>query len=157
MNFKVKILLANERPVDFSHELQRVKKVLVITPSGEELSDVFQNFLKKIVEVFSGSRVSTFDKMCLRKEDLSWLGLPNERYLKIFKDETFDLVVDLNTKQDNACSYLAALSGAPMRLNLDSGKNDFIYNLHIKSSTEKKIEERLNSIISYFKFLVIKK
>lgn len=151
------MFLGNERPLVFSSEMQRVKKILVITPFGEELSDTFQNFLKKVVTVFNGSRVSTFDKSSLRKEDFSWLGLPNEQYLKIFKDEHFDLVVDLNTTQDNACSYLAALSGAPMRLNLDSGKNDFIYNLHIKSSDGKNISERLDSIISYFKFLKDKK
>jgi len=151
------MLSSQKLAYDFSEELTKVKSILVILPAKEEYGEPVQDFLKQLNLVFPKSRVSTFVKSTLRKEDLSWLGLPNERYLKIFKDERFDLVVDLNTKQDNACSYLAALSGAPMRLNLDSGKNDFIYNLHIKSSTEKKIEERLNSIISYFKFLVIKK
>lgn len=153
LNFRIKMLASQERAFDFSSELIKVKKVLVILPSQNEYTEPIQGFVKKLNDVFPKAGISTFVRSSLRNEDISWLGVPNEQYLKIIRDEQFDLVVDANNEQDKVCSYLCALSGAPMRLNLAAGEYDLIYNLHFRSPPEKNLEERLTNIISYFEFL----
>jgi len=153
LNFRIKMLVSQERAYDFSSELNNVKKVLVILPALNEYTEPNQAFVNKLNKVFPDASISTFVSSTLRKDDMSWLGVPNEHYLKIIREEQFDLVVDVNHKQDKVCSYLCALSGAPMRLNLASGEYDSIYNLHFRSSSDKKIEERLVNIVSYFEFL----
>ena len=86
---------------------------------------------------------------------MNWLGVPNDSYLKVIRDEQFDLVVDINTKQDKISSYLCALSGAPMRVNLTSGDFDHLYNLHFRiKDIHKSIDERLQNMISYLEFLL---
>jgi hypothetical protein len=153
LNFRLKILQGQERIYDFSSELKKVEKILVILPSTEEYTSTMQNFVKRLAEIFEKARVSTFISSSLRKTDISWLGVPNEQYLKIIRDEHFDLVVDVNINQDRICAYICALSGAPMRLNLASGEYDFVYNLQFRANLQKQLDEQLNNIISYFIFL----
>jgi Family of unknown function (DUF6913) len=153
LNFRLKMLAGQERAYDFSSELKKVGKALVILPAQNEFTEPVQVFIKRLMDIFPKARISTFVSSTLRKEDLSWLGVPSDKYLKIIRDELFDLVVDVNIEQDKVCSYLCALSGAPMRLNLASGDYDSIYNLHFRTSPEKKFEERLTNIVSYLEFL----
>ena len=154
VNFRLKLLQGHERVYDFSTELKKVHKILVILPSDQEYSPTMQGFIKKLSEKFNRAHVSTFVSSSLRKSDIGWLGLPNEQYLKIIRDEQFDFVVDVNPQQDRICTYLCALSGAPMRLNLTSGNYDNVYNLHFRSMENKNIDERLNNILSYLSFLM---
>ncbi|MCB0281788.1 MAG: hypothetical protein H6627_06245 [Calditrichae bacterium] len=153
LNFRLKMIARQERAYNFSEELKKVRKILVILPSDQEYSQPIQEFVQKLGAKFSKARVSTFVNSTLRKSDLSWMGLPNEQYLKIIRDESFDLVVDANTEQDQICTYLCALSGAPMRLNVSSGMYDSIYNLHFRSSSAKNINEKLDNVIAYLTFL----
>jgi hypothetical protein len=153
LDFRLKKLHEKENIYNFSHELKKVKKILVILPSKDEYTETIQSFVKRLTEIFEKARVSTFVDSSLRKTDISWLGVPNEQYLKSIQDEQFDLVIDINIVQDRICAYLCALSGASMRLNLASGEYDFIYNLQFRADPQKKLNEQLNNIISYFVFL----
>jgi len=146
-----------DRTYDFSEQLGKTEKILIIIPSGNEYSETIQNFIKQIGHVFKNAKVSTFVNSSLRKNDFNWLGVPNDKYLRVVRDEQFDLVVDINTKQDKVSSYLCALSGAPMRINLASGDFDHLYNLHFRiKDISKSIEERLQNMISYLEFLISK-
>lgn len=147
------MILKQERSYNFAEELNKTEKILVILPAGDEYSEPMQNFVRKIGKIFEKARVSTFVKSSLRKNDLSWLGVPNDHYLKVIQDEQFDLVVDVNLRQDKISSYLCALSGAPMRVNLVSGKFDDLYNLHFRVNDNKSLEERMQNILSYLDFL----
>lgn len=152
---RLKIILQQDRTYDFAEELSKTEKVLIIMPAGKEYSEPMQGFIQQIGHVFTNSRVSTFVTSSLRKNDLSWLGVPNDHYLKGIRDELFDLVIDINLKQDKISSYLCALSGAPMRINLATGQYDHVYNLHFRmKDNNKTIEERLKNIISYLRFLI---
>jgi len=154
INFRLKMISRQDTTYNFSEQLSKTEKILIILPSGSEYSETMQNFIKKMGEVFRKARVSTFVNSSLRKNDLNWLGVPNEHYLKIIRDEQFDLVVDINTKQDKISSYLCALSGAPLRVNLASGDFDHLYNLHFRmKDIGKSIDERLQNMISYLDFL----
>ena len=156
INIRLKMISQQDRTYDFSHQLNKTEKILIIIPAGNEYSETMQSFIKQIGHTFNNARVSTFVNSSLRKNDLNWLGVPNDKYLKVIRDELFDLVVDVNLKQDKISSYLCALSGAPMRINLSSGDFDHLYNLHFraKDANSKSLEERLYNIISYLDFLI---
>lgn len=157
LNFRLKKIQDHENIYNFSSELKAVKKILVILPLDNEYTETIQTFVARLTEIFTNARVSTFVSSSLRKADLSWLGVPNEEYLKSIREERFDLVVDINIIQNLICAYLCALSGASLRLNLASGEYDFIYNLQFRADRQKKLNEQLNNIISYFIFLKNKK
>ena len=155
INFRLKMISKQDLAYDFSEQLGKTEKILVILPPDSEYSETMQNFVTRISQLFKKARVSTFVNSTLRKNDLNWLGVPNDQYLKIIRDEQFDLVVDINTRQDKISSYLCALSGAPMRINLASGEFDHLYNLHFRiKDISKTIEQRLLNIISYLEFLL---
>lgn len=153
LNYKLKNLYKNERAYDFAFELKKVEKVLVILPPNEEYSTKMQNFIKQIGTLFPKARVSTFVTSSLRKEDMSWLNVPNEKYLKVIRDEQFDLVLDMNLKQETVASYLCALSGAPMRINLASGAYDGVYNMHFRTKQTENIDNQLKNIHAYLQHL----
>ncbi len=157
IKLRLKILSGKNEPYDFSHELSKTRKILVIISSGHEYSESFQLFISRLSELFSKSRVSTFVKSSLRKSDLNWFGLPNEKYLKIIREENFDLILDLNIQQDDLSAFLCAFSGAPLRLNLSSGIYDDIYNLHFRPSDENSIEKKLENVLSYLKYFTKQK
>ena len=155
INFRLKVISKQDRAYDFSEQLAKTKNILIIIPAGNEYSELMQSFTQRIGRLFKVARVSTFVNSSLRKEDLNWLGVPNEKYLRIIRDEQFDLVLDINTKQDTISSYLCALSGAPMRINLTSGEFDHLYNLHFRvKDASKSTDERLQNIVSYLEFLL---
>ena len=157
INIRLKMISQQDRTYDFSVQLGKTEKILIIIPSGNEYSVTIQNFIKQIGQIFKKAKVSTFVNSSLRKNDLNWLGVPNDQYLKVIRDEQFDLVVDLNTKQDKISSYLCALSGAAMRINLASGDFDHLYNLHFRiKDLSSSIEEQLQNMISYLDFLINK-
>lgn len=153
LNLRLKMLERQERAYDFAAELKKVQKCLVILPDQNETDGSNQDFLKRLTHIFPQARISTFVSSSLRKEDINWLGVPNEKYLKTIRDEHFDLVVDLNPVQDKIAVYLSALSNAPMRLNLASGAYDKVYNLHFRTSEDKKTAQRLENIGTYIEFL----
>lgn len=153
VNFRLKMFHKYELTYDFFKEVNEVKKILIILPANDEYKEHMQQFIKDVSQTFNKSSVSTFARSTLRKTDLSWFGVPNEKYLKIIREEGFDLVIDANINQDKLCSYLSALSGAQLRLNLSSGNYDHIYNLHFRSDQQKPVPNRLQNIVAYFEHL----
>ncbi|MGD9900734.1 MAG: hypothetical protein AB7T22_16535 [Calditrichaceae bacterium] len=153
LEFRFRKINNSEELYDFPKMIQNVKHIFVILSAGRDLEKENQEFLSSLYKVFGDVRISTFERSTLRKEDMNRLGVPNDQYLKNIQDEKFDLVIDLNVKQDKICSYLTALSGAPMRMNLISGRYDHIYNLHIRGGREVTPTYQFGNILTYLKSL----
>ena len=151
LDIRLKLVRNNNALFNFPEKIKTIKNVLIIKPSDSSLESHMHHFTSELYSIFGEVKVSTFERNSLRKSDKNWLGVPNEKYLKNFQDEEFDLVIDLNTKQDKICFYLCALSGAPMRMNLTSGKYDHLYNLHIRTNQSKSLPEQLENILNYLK------
>ena len=143
-------LLKEKNPVtNFMQEMNHVKKILIILPVRVQASQAVQVFINKMNSTFSASEISTFETSMLRKRDVNWLGIPNSAFLNNIREEKFDLLIDLNSEQDNVCTYLGALSDAPMRIHLSEGKYDKIYNLQIRTDTEAPLSTRFDTLIIY--------
>lgn len=133
MDWRLRWFKQENSSLVFPDALRKVKNILLITPSDHpELEEEIHLFASGLYKIFTNAQVSTFDRATFRPADGNWFGLPNEGYLDNFRQAKFDLVIDLNMKQDRLCTYIGALCGAPLRMNLVEGAYDHIYNFHIR-------------------------
>ena len=152
MDFRLKWYKSENQALEFPTTIQSVKKILLIAPTDhQELEAQVHDFASGLYTVFKLAQVSTFERSSFRPADGNWFGLPKEEYLDNFRQENFDLVIDLNLEQDRLCTYICALSGAGLRLNLSEGKYDHIYNFHIRTDKTQEIETRLQKVLQYFR------
>jgi hypothetical protein len=134
---------------DYSQQLREAKKILIILPVIHQNVQVEHDFKSNLSKAFANSSISTFGITSLRKSDMNWLGVPGKEYLKNIQDEGFDLLIDLNEEQDRICSYLSALSNAPMRIHFSQGKFDKIYNLQIRTDLNAPLAEKIQTLYNY--------
>ncbi len=152
MDFKLKRFKDPSEPAVFPEALRTVKQVLLITPADHpELEGEIQAFASGLYTIFKQVQVSTFDRSSFRPADGNWFGLPNESYLDNFRQEKFDLVIDLNIQQDRLCTYICALINAPLRMNLCSGDYDHIYNFHIRTNKMQPDVRKLEKMLANLK------
>jgi len=142
--------------IHFIDLLQTVKKILIILPLNKNEENIARQHLPKLHDLFSGSHISTLDMSSLQRNDTNWLGIPNNQYLANIKNENFDLLIDLNSNHERICTYLGALTEAPLRLHLSEGKFNKIYNLQIRTDDKAPITTRYHNLINYL-FLMRKK
>jgi len=137
----------------FPELVKKVKRILVLLPSSASLESGSNIFISRLYDLFGDVQVSTFNRTSLRETDVNWYGLPNDQYLQNIRSEKFDLVIDLNSAPDYICSYLVALSGARLRLNLTSSNYDEVYNLHFRSDRKQNSQEMARNILEQLKKL----
>ncbi len=155
MDLRLKWFKQDETSVVLPEALQKVKNILLITPADHpELEEEIHTFASGLYEIFRQVQVSTFDRSSFRPADGNWFGLPKEEYLDNFRQGKFDFVIDLNIQQDRLCTYICALSGAPLRMNLCSGEYDHIYNFHIRTNKMQPDVRRLEkTLLNLQKFM----
>ncbi|RMH63754.1 MAG: hypothetical protein D6677_06430 [Calditrichaeota bacterium] len=146
IRIRLKLMQSGARAYNFHDEIRKVRNILVILPANQAYEGAYQKFLHELNAVFPGASISTFEKSNLRKNDLNRLGLPNDTYLKLIRDSMPDMVIDLNEPQDKVCSYITALSGAPVRVNLARGEWDDVYNLYFRQTNDLPLEKKLSVI-----------
>ncbi|HES60216.1 MAG: hypothetical protein JW956_10270 [Calditrichaceae bacterium] len=148
LNFRLNYFKSNEDLCDYPAKIGTIKKVLLILPAECKDKTEYRDFINGLNQVFQKAKISTFQIKDLRLHEQNWLGVPNERYLDELRSQNFDLIIDLNIRPDKICAYICALSEAPVRINLVSGKYDHVYNLYFRSEQEKSIDERYQLILS---------
>ncbi len=156
LNWRLNRLKSGETPQNFKETLRNVKHILVIIPPTMSMETIMPRFIPHLYQVFGDDiRISTFEKNTFRKEDSTWLGLPKDEYLDIFRSEQIDLIIDLNEEEDAFCTYVCALINAPVKVNLaEGGAYDHIYNLHIRTALSKRLDDKLATMAEYFKKLM---
>lgn len=153
LDFRLNFLKSTEVLCDYPVKIDTIKKILLILPADCKDKTEFREFIAGLNEIFSKAKVSTFQNKDLRLHEQNWLGVPNERYLSELRSQDFGLIIDLNLQPDKICAYICALSEAPVRINLISGKYDHVYNLYFRSDQEKSLEDRYKLILSSLKNL----
>ena len=134
---------------DYSRLLSEAKKILIILPVIHKNVQLENDFKSNLADAFPKSSISTFGITSLRKSDMNWLGVPGKEYLKNIREEEFDLLIDLNEYQDRVCSYLSALSQAPMMIHFSEGKFDKIYNLQIRTEFNVPLNVKIQTLFNY--------
>jgi len=134
---------------DYSRQLSEAKKILIILPVIYQNVQLINDFKSNLADAYPKSSISTFGITSLRKSDMNWLGVPGKEYLIRLREEKFDLLIDLNEQQDRVCTYLSALSNAPMRIHFSEGKFDRIYNLQIRTEITAPLNVKIQTLINY--------
>ena len=134
---------------DYSRQLNEVKKILIILPVIHQNVQLENDFKSNLADAYPKSSISTFGVTSLRKSDMNWLGVPGKEYLNNIREEDFDLLIDLNEHQDRVCTYLSALSNAPMRIHYSEGKFDKIYNLQIRTEITAPLNVKVQTLFKY--------
>ena len=156
LNFRLNYFKSSEGLCDYPAKIDTIKKILLILSTDCKDKIKYRDFIAGLNEIFSEANVSTFQIKDLRLHEQNWLGVPNGRYLSELRSQAFDLIIDLNLQSDKICAYICALSEAPVRINLISGKYDHVYNLYFRSNREKSGEERYNLILDNLMKLKLK-
>lgn len=146
-----RFFLAKQRNeiTDYSLQLSEAKKILIILPVIHQNVQLVNDFKSNLALAFPKSSISTFGITSLRKSDMNWLGVPGKEYLHKIREEEFDLLIDLNEQQDRICTYLSALSSAPMRIHFSEGKFDKIYNLQIRTDISTPLTVKVQTLYNY--------
>jgi hypothetical protein len=153
LDLKLKMLKDENLLCSFPEDIKKIKRVYII-PDMDEIDDHnLQNFQNSLRKLFPNVRITLFQKKKLTVSNQNTIGAPNKAYLGRIKEDAYDLLIDLNLVQNKICSFIAANSGAPIRLNLASGDYDHVYNLHFRTGESKSTEERYNNILNYLKSL----
>ena len=134
---------------DYSLQLSEAKKILIILPVIHQNVQLINDFISNLALAFPNTSISTFGITSLRKSDMNWLGVPGKEYLNKIREEEFDLLIDLNEEQDRICTYLSALSSAPMRIHFSEGKFDRIYNLQIRTDISTPLTVKVQTLYNY--------
>lgn len=151
MDLRLRWFKEEDLSVELPGAVRRIKNILLISSGQKEFEEDVHNFATGLYEIFDTVQVSTFERPSFRPEDGNWFGLPLSAYLDNFRQEHFDLVLDLNPEQDRLCTYICALSGAALRMNLTSGKYDHIYNFHIRTNAAQPMKQRLQRVLDFLK------
>jgi hypothetical protein len=155
LNLRLNYFKNDDELCDYPANINKIKKILLIFPADRKDKTEYRAFISALNEIFSKAKVSTFQIKDLRLHEQNWFGVPNERYLDELRSEGFDMIIDLNEQPDKICAYICALSRAPVRINLTSGKYDHVYNLYFRSGENKPVTERYNLILDNLKKLKI--
>lgn len=149
--FRMRRFKESKNQQNFKKDIQSVKNVLLVLPAVADKPTAIQNFKAELYKIFGDVKLSSFEKQSLRKSDCNWLGVPNETYIRNFQDHDFDLAIDLNLEPDILSTFLTVTSGAALRINIFSGSLDEMYNLHVRTSGQKTMIERMNTTLDYLR------
>jgi hypothetical protein len=141
---------------NFPEKLASVKKILLVVPLNSDFKtyDSIHKFKLNLNKIYPRVKISTFERVTLQKKDCDKFGMPADIFMQNFKNEKFDMVVDLSLEPDSLSAYFSAFCGAPIRINLTKGNYDHIYNLHFNSEAQLAMEAKLNHMIHQIKMFV---
>ncbi|MFQ5824053.1 MAG: hypothetical protein ACE5JB_08365 [bacterium] len=109
-------------------------KITVITKL--ETVDLIQNRLKVNILPYSS-------------KDFNFLGLPKSSINRHFNNLSYDLALDFNLGLDLLCITLFQLSGAPLKVCIDSKEKAHLYNFRIRVNAAESLEKKYNVMIKY--------
>ncbi len=152
MDLRLKWFKSGENELELPASIQNVRHILLITPEDHpELELALEQFASALYKIFDNVQVSTFERSSFRPQDGNWFGLPKEEYLENFRQEKIDLVIDLNLEPDRLCTYISALSGAPLRMNLIPGAYEHVYNVQIRTHELGNAEYKMDKMLDYLR------
>jgi hypothetical protein len=137
--------------LDLPAAASMIKKVLVFLPKDLPLLEEANLFTQKLRETYNSWTVDIFDVDKLKKEDYNRLKAPNNKIVENLKDGNYELVIDLNKRFNLASAYLAVMTGASYRVNLDPDGSSF-YNIQytISGNNNSNYDHLLSHLLKLF-------
>jgi ADP-heptose:LPS heptosyltransferase len=91
-----------------------------------------------------GARIVCFDS-----DQKDWIGFPKDTMCRTAKSLAADVVVDLTPGFSPYTAALAAATGAPLRISLDTEQKDNFYNFFVTHEEGKSLAERYEILLRY--------
>jgi hypothetical protein len=112
----------------------------------------------KAIGYFSGGETPafTFSKLeydFFSKKDLNWYFKPNDKFVRNFIDEEYDILIDLNIHDHFAMTYVSATSRARFKVGQYKKENERIFDLMIEGTEEKGLKYYLRQVDTYLQML----
>lgn len=85
----------------------------------------------------------------VRRDDLSFFGIPKKNFCKTFNDRGFDLVVDLSPKFEPLAAYFCLSSKAPLRVGFAGPLVDQVYNYQVSPRSDRLGIDRYRVLARY--------
>jgi len=89
------------------------------------------------------------EMITVRREDLSFFGIPRKNFCKNFYDRGFDLVVDLSPRFEPLAAYFCLSSKAPLRLGFAGPLVDQVYNFQVSPRSDRLGIDRYRVLARY--------
>lgn len=140
--------------MNFPIRANTIEKVLVILPRKLELLDTADKFIQGLREAYPNWRVELFDIDKLSKTDLNRVRLPRQEIVDKLRDARYHFVLDLNDHADQLAAYIALMTEARYRLQLQSD-GSFYYNIAYQPHVDGK-RIFYESLLEYLRKLFIR-
>ncbi len=85
----------------------------------------------------------------VRREDLSFLGIPRKNFCRTFREKGFDVVVDLSPKFEPLAAYFCLSTGAPLRVGFAGVDVDKVYNYQVSPRSDRLGIDRYRVLARY--------
>jgi len=164
--FKLRMLSRNCRaePISLPGDLAAVRTVLVCLPPGQRELTMIKMLLPDLSRIFANAEIyimaspgsSVYDIfprkgyriMTPSSDHINWCGLASKKYIKMLKENHYDLILDLNLAPHNLTqSILLEFPGA-IRIGKGNSIGAPYYNLEIKTKFIRDEKNIYKSIIS---------
>ncbi|MFQ5864030.1 MAG: hypothetical protein ACE5IW_02260 [bacterium] len=151
-------------PININEHLAKVQRTLIFMPTKivhfgaalktlETLRQKRANW--KITVITKLDTVGLIDNrhrvniLAYSSEDLNFLGLPKRSIKQHFNTHSYDLALDFNLGLDLLSITLFQMSGAPLKVCLESKEKASLYNFRIRVNTAEALEKKYDAMIKY--------
>jgi hypothetical protein len=170
--FHLRMLRRKFEPVSFSlpDDLTKVKNILVCLPPGQRQLTMVKDLLPELTRIFDKSEIylmgspgrSVYDIfprkgyriMTPTSGHVSWSGLASKSYIELLKQNTYDLILDLNLYPNRFAQSILLSFPEAIRIGNRNSLGVPHYNIEIKTRfvrDEKKIYRSILDTIDNLK------
>ncbi|MFI5149583.1 MAG: DUF6913 domain-containing protein [Bacteroidia bacterium] len=112
----------------------------------------------KAIGYFSGGETPafTFSKLeydFFSKKDLNWYFKPNDKFVRNFIQEEYDILIDLNIHGHFAMKYVSGTSKARFKVGQHRKEDETIFDLMIEGTEDKGLKFYLRQVDIYLQML----
>lgn len=150
--------------INVGEELNRVQKVLIYMPTKIEQFGAALKSLEKLRKLHPGWKITVISRremqsfieekldveiLSYSEEDINLWGLPKAKTKQHFLNTSYDLALDFKLNFDFFCITLFRLSGASIKVCIDSKDKELFYNFEIRANPAESYVNKLNAMIKY--------
>lgn len=163
---KLRLLCRNYQPFPISlpGDLAKIKNVLVCLPPDQRELTMIKQFLPDLSRAFAESEIylmaspgsSVYDIfprkgyriMTPTANHVSWCGLASKRYVKLLRENTYDLILDFNLSPNYFSQSILLSFPKAIRIGKGNSLGTPYYNLEIKTKFIRDEKNIYKSIIA---------
>jgi len=157
-------LFGSGHPIDVVDQLRKANHVLIYMPTKIEQFGAALKALTRLrqqkpdwkMTVLTGLEMVSFidsqlqvDIVPYSNEDLNFLGMPKSSFKQLFQKSAFDLAIDFKLQFDPLSITIFQMSGAPIKVCMDSENKSPFYNLGIRVTSTESLTDQYNILVKY--------